>query len=569
MARADLILLHAPSVYDFRKLSILYGPVSDLVPSSPIFEMYPIGFTSILEYLERHGVNVRIVNLALLMMMDERFDAEKAIASMDPLAFGVDLHWLPHAHGSIEIAKIIKKHHPDKPVIFGGYSSSYYHHEIMEYGCVDYVVRGDSTEHIMLELMKRIRGKEPVDDIPNLTFKRGEEVVCNEITYVPDNIDDLALDYSSIIKATRKYHSVRGFLPFKDWLRYPISAVLTCRGCTCGCVNCGGSAAGLSRVVNRKKPVFRNPALVAKDIINIQHNFRGPIFILGDIMQKDIEYGEEVLKNLARHKIKNHLVFEFFKPWPEEMYKKVAEAVPKFSIEGSIDSHDPIIRKAISKNYSNEDIENSVKAALDAGCERFDLYFMVGLPKQTKESAISSAEYCRHLYEVIGRDKRLMVFTSPLAPFIDPGSPAFENPQRHGYQLLAKTLEEHRERLLLPSWKYVLNYETEWMNRQDIVDATYEAGYLLNEIKRDYKVIGDDYASSTAARIDQARQILMEIDSIMTMTNDESRIDKYAELKKVVDKVSISTVCEKRELKWPHGFQSFNKFNILKTLFSS
>ena len=30
--RADLIFLHAPSVYDFRKHSILYGPVSDLVP---------------------------------------------------------------------------------------------------------------------------------------------------------------------------------------------------------------------------------------------------------------------------------------------------------------------------------------------------------------------------------------------------------------------------------------------------------------------------------------------------------------------------------------------------------
>ena len=48
----DLILLHAPSVYDFRKKTILYGPVSDLIPPSPVFEMYPIGLTSIAEYLE-------------------------------------------------------------------------------------------------------------------------------------------------------------------------------------------------------------------------------------------------------------------------------------------------------------------------------------------------------------------------------------------------------------------------------------------------------------------------------------------------------------------------------------
>ena len=50
MARIDLVLLHAPSVYDFRERSIMFGPVSDMVPSSPIFEMYPLGFTTMAEY---------------------------------------------------------------------------------------------------------------------------------------------------------------------------------------------------------------------------------------------------------------------------------------------------------------------------------------------------------------------------------------------------------------------------------------------------------------------------------------------------------------------------------------
>ena len=48
----DLILLHAPSVYDFRKKSILYGPVSDLIPSTTAFEMYPIGWASMASHLE-------------------------------------------------------------------------------------------------------------------------------------------------------------------------------------------------------------------------------------------------------------------------------------------------------------------------------------------------------------------------------------------------------------------------------------------------------------------------------------------------------------------------------------
>jgi hypothetical protein len=50
MAKTDLILLHAPHVYNFRKIPQLYGPVSDLVLSTPAFEMYPIGFSSLAEY---------------------------------------------------------------------------------------------------------------------------------------------------------------------------------------------------------------------------------------------------------------------------------------------------------------------------------------------------------------------------------------------------------------------------------------------------------------------------------------------------------------------------------------
>jgi hypothetical protein len=53
MPRADLILLHPPSVFKFRELPLFYGPVSDVVPSSSIFEIYPIGFDD--PHTCRHG----------------------------------------------------------------------------------------------------------------------------------------------------------------------------------------------------------------------------------------------------------------------------------------------------------------------------------------------------------------------------------------------------------------------------------------------------------------------------------------------------------------------------------
>ena len=61
----DIVFIHAPTVYDFRKKPIFYGPVSDVVPSSPVFEMYPIGFMTMSSHLEAAGFKTRIINLAV------------------------------------------------------------------------------------------------------------------------------------------------------------------------------------------------------------------------------------------------------------------------------------------------------------------------------------------------------------------------------------------------------------------------------------------------------------------------------------------------------------------------
>ena len=131
MPKPDLILLHPPSVFKFRELPLFFGPVSDVVPSSSIFEIYPIGFLTISDYLTRHGLSVRIINLALKMLQSAAFDPEPYVKRLDAAAFGIDLHWLPHVDGSLSLAELVKKHHPDTPVILGGLSATYYHEEIM------------------------------------------------------------------------------------------------------------------------------------------------------------------------------------------------------------------------------------------------------------------------------------------------------------------------------------------------------------------------------------------------------------------------------------------------------
>ena len=80
----DLALLHPPSVYDFRPSVIMHGPIADAVPSTNEFEMYPVGLTSIASYLSANHYNVRISNLAYLMLAEPDFDVEAHVARMRP-----------------------------------------------------------------------------------------------------------------------------------------------------------------------------------------------------------------------------------------------------------------------------------------------------------------------------------------------------------------------------------------------------------------------------------------------------------------------------------------------------
>ena len=196
MSIPDLTFLHAPSVYDFRRRATLWGPISDVVPSTPIYDMYPIGFAALCDYLEQHGLRTRILNLAVRMLRSERFDAEQTIARLRSRAFGIDLHWLPHAQGALEVAQLVRQHHSDTPVIFGGFSATYYHEELIRYPQVDYVVRGDSTEEPLRQLLDCLRqGREPAD-VPNLTWKDSAgQVHVNPQTYLPPDLDHVRSGY--------------------------------------------------------------------------------------------------------------------------------------------------------------------------------------------------------------------------------------------------------------------------------------------------------------------------------------------------------------------------------------
>ena len=563
---SDLVLIHAPSVFDFRDRATLYGPISDVIPSTPVFEMYPVGFATLSHYLDKLGYEVRILNLAVKMLRNRKFDPESCLRKFQPKLFGLDLHWLPHIQGVIEVAKLLKRVHPGIPIVLGGLSASYFHREILEsYPEIDFVIRGDCAEEPLAQLLSALKNGGGLSDVPNLTYRRAEGIVEGSIDLVPDSLNPYPLNYPHMIRQVHRYRDLASYFPFKKWFFYPITAVLTCKGCNHNCVTCGGSSQAMKRVVNRDRVAYKDPEILAQEVSSIIRYIRGPIFFLGDCMQGGKKRFSEMMGALRPLRIKNEVMVEFFTPPGRDVLEEVAATFPRFNIEISPESHDEKIRKAFGRPYGNASLEQFIEDARITGCRRLDLFFMTGLSGQDHGSALGTVDYCRELMGNYGSGIRLVPFISPLAPFVDPGSNVFESPEDYGYTLRFRSLEEHRRAMLSHTWTDMLNYETRWMDRETIALATYESAIGLSQLKGEQGLFKKKTTEAVIKRARREMETMEKFHSLKSLPAQE-RKRSVVSLRKAMRQGSGDSVCQKEELNMPVSAIRLQLVNLVRLL---
>jgi radical SAM superfamily enzyme YgiQ (UPF0313 family) len=281
--------------------------------------------------------------------------------------------------------------------------------------------------------------------------------------------------------------------------------------------------------------------------------------VIGDLLQAGNEYAECFLQAMKKYRIKNELAIEFFHPPTGDFVQKVTDSLINFNVEISPESHDPRVRKAFGKPYDNAELEASIAAFVRSSCRRLDLFFMVGLPCQDYRSVMETVEYCGELLRKYGGSKKLLPMIAPLAPFVDPGSRLFEEEERFGYRLFYRTLREHRQAMLMPTWKHRLNYETEWMTRDEIVQATYDGALKLTELKAAYGLLGKGEAEEIKRHIRMAKELFKRME-------DSSAID--ASLGKEIFRLNrLDFLCNKHELEWPVSGLKLHLINLFRLLF--
>ncbi len=493
--KVNVCFVHAPSIYDFRRKNLRSGPISDVVPSTPLFEMYPVGFISMLNSLVSNGYNARISNIAVLMLYSRGFEPEKYLSSIEADIFGIDLHWLPHVHGAINLARIIKELHPNSKVLLGGLSATYFAQEILkDYPFIDYVLQGDLQEKSIVELAGAVESGRDISGIPNLGYRDGGRIKLNPISNDPGAIDRVFLNYALLMKNAIKYADVRAHLPYKVWIKNPSAMTLIEHGCQLNCGFCGGSNFAFHKYFNSISPLFRKPDTVTEELEIIQDKLGTPVFIAGDIHQAGPKYSEAFFKSSKERGIDIPLLSEYFIPPNEEYFRDLSKVFPRFTAEISPDSSIETIRVRTGRSYRNSELEKSIGYARTWGSKKFDVYFTIGLPGQTRENVLEDVRYSEKLMgDYVNDEMGLYTFMSPLTPFLDPGSMFYEMHSRYGIKLFAKSLRDYYEVLENgKSWEDYLSYETQEMSRKDIVDVTYESGKRMAEVREKLGIISSE-----------------------------------------------------------------------------
>lgn len=485
--------MHAPSIYDFRERNIKPGPISDVIPSTPVFEMYPIGFVSMLSYLIRNGFKARISNLAVLMLSDKRFDARKYIRNINAEVFGIDFHWMPHVHGASNVAKIIKEEHPNSKVVLGGFSATYFKEQVMEnWPWVDYVLYGDFQEDPLAKLTDAVEKGGDLSKVPSLVYRDATGTVK---TTPPENsveaMSRVFIDYKTLASNTIRYRDIKGHIPYYSWIENPEGFTLIEHGCQYNCGFCGGSNFAYGGRYGTVSPIFRDPEVVAHEIELVDEIIGAPTFIAGDLSAAGKKYYNAFFRSIKERGLDVPLLTEYFVPPDREFLSALSRTFTNFTAEISPESSVERIRRFSGKYYTNHDLEKSMDYANELGCKKFDIYFSIGLPNQSREDVFADVEYSSGLMEKYqNQNMDVYTFISPLTPFLDPGSLIFEMPDRYGYKIYGKTLMDFYNALDKGNgWEEYLNYENGVMSRKDMIETTYLTGIKMIELSNRMKII--------------------------------------------------------------------------------
>jgi len=493
--------------------------------------MIPLGVLSIAQHLVKNGFRVKIVNLAELMLDNSSFDVEAFVKGLDAKVFAVDLHWAVHSNGAITTAELCKRLHPNSYVLLGGLTASYFTREVMESSpSVDGIIAGEGEEPMVRLVDGLIKGR-ALDDVPGLTYRESNgSVRVNQSVRPRVELDEYDYtDLSLIEPRNRLLRLTTGSRTVQVW-NLPV-----CRGCTLNCATCGGSEYAYRKILMKEKPSFRSPRRMVEDFQRLDEQGINMVFLFQDCRLGPRSYYEDLLKSLHKEKWSKieYVSLELFNPLDDDFIRYLVSNRPADAIglTFSPESGSDKVRIAHGRSYGNEAIlQTNEKCA--ANSVPIDFHFMIALGQESPESLNEMWS----LWDRIMRRRTATFFTSvDFGPMVilDPGSIAYEHPDKFGYRILYTTFNEMRQRLQSPSWVDWINYETRYMARDELVESIFKAADVWIQLFERYGIFDGARAESERMRLGLEKEVTREVQKALKNPDGEARSRRLKELDQI------------------------------------
>lgn len=225
----------------------------------------PAGLLGLADIASGEKRSVAVSHLGVELIADPAFSLSSLLGRETPALVGISLHFHPQANEVVKTVRTVRKALPSAFIFLGGYTASFFADEILRtVPEADAVVRGEAEEPVrLLAAGLPARGAD-LSGVPNVSWRRGGEVVHNPLTYTAGESDLAKVSRTrlSLMRHGALYAKFAQHLYFhkpdlslennlrlhRDYVGFPLPLV---RGCPFSCIYCGGGSAAQKTLNNR------------------------------------------------------------------------------------------------------------------------------------------------------------------------------------------------------------------------------------------------------------------------------------------------------------------------------
>ncbi|MDI6902793.1 MAG: radical SAM protein [Methanocellales archaeon] len=364
----------------------LYPPFSLLYPASALLkEGYSV------KIIHEKGTKENIDQLRELVIRKNPILVGFSSLTGSPLLFSLK--------ASEEISKI------GVPIAWGGIHATILPEITLREKSIDFVVVGEG-EQTIVELVKALENGGNFGEIRGLGYKKDTRLKFNPQREFITDLDDYELPWN-LVKLERYFQ--------EKWGCKKVLPINTSRGCPHRCGFC------YNLLVHKRKWRGHSSEYVLEQIEELKkHGIDGIIFsedeffinkkrALDIVKNIDLSWGTEIRADYISEKFIDEL-----KDNCEELFI------------GAESGSDRVL-EIMQKDLTVAQIEEAIKICKNAGIS-VGVYFMIGIPGETKEDMKRTLEFMYHLYE-----KYDVKLDGPKVYTPYPGTPLFESAVKYGF----------------------------------------------------------------------------------------------------------------------------------------